>query len=90
MFTLALLCFNLWRMLSNDFVQLALISILVASPVAYFFGDRWLQQYEYRVPIPWLVFVATGMLAVVITLAIVSYQTVKAALLNPVESLRSE
>jgi ABC-type antimicrobial peptide transport system permease subunit len=82
--------FNLWRMLSNDFMQLVLISILVASPVAYFFADRWLQQYEYRVSIPWLVFAATGVAALVITLAVVSYQTVKAALANPVKSLRSE
>jgi putative ABC transport system permease protein len=82
--------FSLWRMLSNDFMQLVLVSILVATPIAYFFSERWLQQYEYRVGIPWLVFVGTGVLALAITFVAVSYYTLKAALVNPVESLRSE
>jgi putative ABC transport system permease protein len=82
--------FNVWKMLSCDFVWLVVLSILVATPVAYHFSNQWLQKYEYRIEISWWVFVVTGIGALTITLLTVSYQSIKAALMNPVNSLRSE
>ncbi|MEM6843052.1 MAG: ABC transporter permease [Bacteroidota bacterium] len=81
---------SLWGMLSKDFVRLVLISCFIAIPLAYYAMQRWLQQYDYRIELSWWVFTAAGLGALLITLAIVSYQTVKAALMNPVKSLRSE
>jgi ABC-type antimicrobial peptide transport system permease subunit len=78
------------KMLSKDFIVLAAISSLVAMPIAYFFLHRWLTNFDYRTDMPWWVFVITGLSALVITLLTVSYQTVKAALMNPVKSLMSE
>jgi ABC-type antimicrobial peptide transport system permease subunit len=81
---------NLWSMLSKDFVVLVMAAFLIAIPVSYYFLDGWLQQYEYRVGITWWVFAAAGTGALVITLLTVSFQAVKAAIMNPVKSLRSE
>jgi putative ABC transport system permease protein len=81
---------NLWRMLSKDFVVLVLISCLIAAPIAYYFMSNWLQKYTYRTEISWWVFVAVGGGALAITLITVSYQAIKAALLNPVKSLKTE
>ena len=82
--------FNLWKMLSKDFVVLVVISCLIAIPVAYYFLAAWLKQYEYRTEISWWIFGVTSLAALVITLLTVSYQAVKAALMKPVNSLRSE
>jgi len=82
--------YSVWKMLSRDFVWLVVLSILVAAPLAYYFSNQWLQQYEYRIEISWWVFAVTGIGALIITLLTVSYQSVKAALMNPVNSLRSE
>jgi putative ABC transport system permease protein len=82
--------FNLWRLLSKDFVVLVFISLLIAAPVAYFFMHNWLQKYEYRTEITWWIFAVTALGAMVITLATVSYQSIKAALTNPVRSLKTE
>jgi ABC-type antimicrobial peptide transport system permease subunit len=82
--------FNLWQLLSKDFVGLVIISLIIATPVAYYFMQNWLQNYQYRSEISWWVFVLTGIGAVLITLLTVSYQSIKAALANPVKSLRSE
>lgn len=82
--------FNVWKMLSQDFVRLVAVSILVASPLAYYFAYEWLQQYEYRIEISWWIFACTAVLAIVITLLTVSYQAVKAALINPINSLKSD
>jgi len=81
---------NLWGMLSKDFVVLVIISLLIAMPVAFYFMNSWLQKYDYRTDIAWWIFAASGVGALVITLATVSYQSIKAALANPVKSLRSE
>ncbi|RYE27523.1 MAG: FtsX-like permease family protein [Sphingobacteriaceae bacterium] len=81
---------NLWGLLSKEFVVLILIALLIASPVAYFFMQTWLQDYEYRTEISWWIFVVTGLGALLITMATISFQAVKAALVNPVRSLRSE
>jgi putative ABC transport system permease protein len=82
--------FNLWKMLSKDFVVLVVISCLIAIPIAYYFLAAWLRQYEYRTEISWWIFVVTSLAAIMITLLTVSYQAVKAALMKPVNSLRSE
>jgi ABC-type antimicrobial peptide transport system permease subunit len=82
--------FNIWKMLSKDFVVLVVISCLIAIPIAYYFLATWLKQYEYRTEISWWVFVVTSLAALMITLLTVTYQAVKAALMKPVKSLRSE
>jgi len=82
--------FGLWRLLSKDFVTLVIISLVIAAPIAWYFMAKWLQGYQYRTPISWWIFAATGMGALVVTLFTVSYQSIKAALANPVKSLRSE
>jgi ABC-type antimicrobial peptide transport system permease subunit len=81
---------NLWKMLSMDFVVLVVISCGIAIPIAYYFLNEWLQQYPYRTAISWWIFALTGLGAMVITLVTVSFQAIKAALMNPVNSLRSE
>jgi putative ABC transport system permease protein len=81
---------NLWRLLSKDFVVLVTISCFIAAPLAYYFMSQWLLKYNYRTGISWWVFLAAGGGAMVITLLTVSYQAIKAALMNPVKSLRTE
>ncbi|MBD2702347.1 ABC transporter permease [Spirosoma sp. BT702] len=82
--------FNLWSLLSRDFIILVLIACFVASPIAYYYLNNWLQHYEYRTEIAWWIFAASGIGALAITLLTVSFQSIKAALVNPVKSLRSE
>lgn len=81
---------SLWKLLSKDFVSLIVISCLVATPIAWYFLKNWLQNYEYRTPLTWQLFVFPAVGALFITLATISVQTIKAALMNPVKSLRSE
>jgi len=81
---------NLWSMLSKDFVLLVVISSLISIPIAYHYLSSWLENYEYRTSISWWIFAVTGFGAVLITLMTISYQSLKAALMNPVRSLRSE
>jgi len=81
---------NLWAMLSKDFVVLVLLSCIVAIPIAWYFLHQWLQQYEYRTSISWWIFAAAASGALIITVLTVSFQAIKAALANPVRSLRSE
>jgi len=82
--------FSLWQLMSKDFVGLVCIALLIAVPTAYYFMDGWLQDYKYRAELSWWIFAATGAGAIVITICTVSYQSIKAALSNPVKSLRSE
>ena len=81
---------NLWGMLSRDFLALVLLSLFLAIPVAWYLMSNWLEQYEYRSNIAWWIFAATGAGALLITFLTVSYQSIRAALANPVNSLRSE
>jgi putative ABC transport system permease protein len=69
---------------------LVVISILIASPIAYYFMDKWLQDFAYRITISGWIFVWAGGVSLVIALLTVSYQAIKAALSNPVKSLRTE
>jgi len=82
--------FHVWGMLSKDFVQLVVISCAIAIPIAWYFLHQWLQQYEYRAPMSWWIFAAASVGALVITLFTVSWQALKAGLMNPVGALRSE
>lgn len=82
--------FNLWRLLSKDFVILVIISLFIATPVSFYFMHNWLQNYEYRTNLSWWIFAVAGAGALMITLLTVSFQAIKAALANPVESLRTE
>ncbi|QDK79059.1 FtsX-like permease family protein [Spirosoma sp. KCTC 42546] len=82
--------FSLWGLLSKDFVLLVIISLGIATPIAYYFLSNWLRNYAYRTELSWWIFAASGAGALIITLLTVSFQSVKAALMNPVKSLRSE
>jgi putative ABC transport system permease protein len=81
---------NLWALLSKEFVGLVVISAVIAAPVAAWFLKDWLEKFEYRIGLPWWVFVVAGVLAIVGATLVVALQTVRAALANPVKSLRSE
>ncbi len=81
---------NIAALLSKDFLKLVVIALLIASPVAWWAMHKWLQEYEYRIQISAWVFVIAGVLSVLIALATVSFQAVKAAIANPVKSLRTE
>jgi putative ABC transport system permease protein len=82
--------FSLWKLLSKDFVILVIISCIIAIPVAYYYVYNWLQNYEYRTQLSWWIFAATGAGVLLITLLTVSFQSLKAAMANPVKSLRTE
>jgi len=81
--------FNLWGLLSRDFVVLVVISLFIAMPVAYYFMSNWLRHYEYHSDLPGWAFAAAGAGALAITILTVSYQSIKTALMNPVKSLGS-
>jgi ABC-type antimicrobial peptide transport system permease subunit len=76
--------------LSKDFVKLVIIAVLIATPIAWWIMNRWLQSFAYRISINWWAFAAAGLAAILIALATVSFQTIKAAIANPVKSLRME
>src|SRR5262249_25136974 len=82
--------FSLWQLLSREIVILVVASLLIATPVAYYGMHSWLQNYQYRTALSWWIFAAAGLGALVITLATVSFQSIKAALANPIQSLRTE
>ncbi|UFH53061.1 ABC transporter permease [Spirosoma sp. KNUC1025] len=81
---------NLWGLLSKEFVMLVAIAFGLATPLAWYFLSQWLQKYQYHTELAWWIFAATGAGALLITLLTVSFQSIKAALMNPVKSLRSE
>lgn len=88
--TLGATVFNLWQLLSKDFVWLVSISFIIATPLAYYLMQVWLQKYDYRSDISWWVFIVSGIGVLLVALLTVSYQALKAALMNPVKSLKSE
>jgi putative ABC transport system permease protein len=77
-------------LLTGDFLKLVFISIVIASPVAYYFMEKWLQDFSYHIDIQWWMFAAAGTVAIAVAVLTVGFQSVKAALANPVKSLRSE
>ena len=81
---------NIVSMLSKDFLKLVIISAVFAFPLAWWGMDKWLQDFAYRINIGWWIFIAAGLVALVIALLTVSFQAIKAAIANPVKSLRTE
>jgi ABC-type antimicrobial peptide transport system permease subunit len=77
-------------LLSLDFLKLVIISIVIASPIAYYFAQQWLLDFAYRMNLSWLIFVSAALISIAITLLTVSVRAIRAALRNPVESLRYE
>jgi ABC-type antimicrobial peptide transport system permease subunit len=82
--------YNLWQMLSKEFAFLVIVSCFIAIPLAWYYLNSWLQQYDYRTPVSLWVFIVSGTGALIITLITVSFQAIKAAIANPVKSLRTE
>ena len=78
------------RLFSSDFLKLVLLAIMLSSPVAWYFMNKWLQNFAYRINISWWVFAVAGILALFIALFTISFQSIKAAIANPVKSLRTE
>ncbi|HEY4198205.1 MAG TPA: ABC transporter permease [Mucilaginibacter sp.] len=81
---------HITAMLSKDFLILVFTSLIVASPVAWYFMNKWLQDYAYRIHIEWWVFAIAGVSAILIAFVTIGFQAIKAAMANPVKSLRSE
>ena len=81
---------DITKMLSKDFVKLVIIAILIASPIAWWAMTKWLEDFAYRINISWWVFVVAGLAALIIAMLTVSFQAIKAAVANPVKSLRTE
>jgi putative ABC transport system permease protein len=81
---------QLWALLSGDFVKLVILSMLIAMPLAYWAMRQWLQNYAIHTRLSWWIFAASGLGILAITLMTVSFQSIKAAMMNPVRSLRSE
>ena len=81
---------NIVLLLSKDFLVLVVIAILIASPIGWWAMNKWLQNFAYKIDIPWWIFAVAGTLAIAIAFITVSFQSIKAALMNPVKSLRSE
>ena len=84
--TIASVC----QLLSREFLMLVLISLVIASPVAWYMMNQWLENYQYRAPVVWWIFGAASVIALIITLLTVSFHAIKAAIANPVKSLRTE
>ncbi|MFY7909535.1 MAG: ABC transporter permease [Emticicia sp.] len=82
--------FSITALLSQDFLKLVLIAIIIASPIAYYLMEKWLQDFEYKVEISWWIFALAGISAILVALLTVSYQAIKTALMNPVKSLKTE
>ena len=80
---------NITAMLSKDFLKLVLVAIVIASPIAWWAMSKWLQDFVYRIDIKWWVFAGAAIIAIIIALATVSFQSIKAALANPVKSLKA-
>ena len=78
------------NLLSRDFLKLVCLAIVIASPIAWWSMNQWLEDFAYRIKIEWWIFLLSGLFAVAIALLTVSFQSIKAALTNPVKSLRSE
>lgn len=78
------------QLLSKDFLRLVILGIVIASPIAYWAMTKWLQNFAYKVDISWWIFALAGIMAIVIALLTVSYQSIRAAMANPVKSLRTE
>ena len=78
------------NLLSKDFLKLVLVAFVIAAPVAWLFMSKWLRDFAYRTSLTWWMFVFAGIAAVIIAFVTISFQAIKAAIANPVKSLRTE
>jgi ABC-type antimicrobial peptide transport system permease subunit len=81
---------NIVYLFSKEFIVLIGIAFVIASPIAWYFMHQWLQDYVYRIDISWWIFILGGLASIIIALVTVSFKAIKAALANPVKSLRTE
>ena len=81
---------SLFALLSKEFLQFVLLALVIATPIAWLMMHQWLQDYSYRINISWWIFIMAGSIVILIALGTVSFQAIKAALANPVKSLRNE
>jgi ABC-type antimicrobial peptide transport system permease subunit len=81
---------SLFTLLSREFIVLVIIALLIASPISWYAMNKWLLNYSYHIDLAWWIFLLSGVIAIFITLVTVSFQSAKAALMNPIKSLRSE
>ena len=81
---------NITTLLTKDFIQLILLAVIIAIPMSYFAMYRWLQDFAFRIDLSWWIFVIAGFIALLIGILTVSFQAIKAAVANPVKSLRTE
>lgn len=81
---------NIFRLMTDQFIRLVLISFVLAVPLSWYIMQKWLEDYEYKTTIGWEVFATAGLASVVIALLTVSYQSIRAALANPASNLRAE
>jgi len=77
-------------MLSVDFVVLVMLAFVIATPIAWWFMEQWLQDFAYRIDLSWWVFALTGVISLLVALTTLSFQAIKAATANPIKSLRTE
>jgi putative ABC transport system permease protein len=78
------------RLLAKDFIQLIIIAIVIAVPIAWYSMNIWLSGFAYKISVSWWMFAAAGAMALAVAMLTISFQSIKAALMNPVKSLRSE
>ncbi|MEO1033486.1 MAG: ABC transporter permease [Bacteroidota bacterium] len=81
---------NIVKMLSADFVVLVMLAFVIATPIAWWFMEKWLQDFAYRIDLSWWVFAVTGMASLIVALTTLSFQAIRAAMANPINSLRTE
>jgi len=81
---------DITTMLSKDFIKLILIAVVIATPIAWYYMEHWLQDFAYRTRISWWIFALSALVAVIIALVTISFQSIRAAIANPITSLRTE
>ena len=81
---------NIVKMLSKDFVKLVMLAFIIATPIAWWFMSKWLEDFAFRIELKWWIFVVTGIVALLIALITLSFQAIRAAIANPVKSLKAE
>jgi putative ABC transport system permease protein len=81
---------NVVVLLSKDFLKLTIVASIIAFPVAWYFMNKWLEDFAYRINITWTIFLVAGLSTLLITMVTISFQAIKAAVANPVKSLRTE
>jgi len=81
---------NIVTLISKDFLKLVLVAFVIATPIAYYLMSKWLEDFAYKTDLSWWIFALAGIVSLVIAFLTVSYQAIRAALMNPVKSLKTE